>query len=218
MAQPRRLALTRLDQTAARFIARRPYLGGGISRSAGTRKRVLNRCTIAMLSSSLARRTSVTGRGVPRSGSCPRKPALIHEVPDQLCSAVAAATYSPRRQRSDALALAAERYRPGHLHPRARATSGAERVLQVFRRIAQRRQLLTSIKLATRDALAAGRSRQRSVHYLVGARTHIGAVLPARHRVTFRAALRTLFRAHVYVTMISYTSGVPRSAHQYRDR
>lgn len=34
---------------------------------------------------------------------------------------------------------------------------------------------------------------------------HIGAVLRARHRVTFRAARRTLFRGHVYVTMISYT-------------
>jgi hypothetical protein len=56
-------------QAATRFVARHACLGSGMRRSAGTRKRARSRCTIAMLSSFLPRRTSLTRLGVPRIGT-----------------------------------------------------------------------------------------------------------------------------------------------------
>ena len=56
-------------QAAARFVVRRAVFGGGMSRSAGTRKRARNRCTIVMLSPFLPDRISLTRLGVPRIGT-----------------------------------------------------------------------------------------------------------------------------------------------------
>ena len=56
-------------QAAARFVPRFAGLGGGMRTSAGTRKRARNRCTIAMLSSFLPARTSLTRLGAPRIGT-----------------------------------------------------------------------------------------------------------------------------------------------------
>ncbi len=74
-------------QVAARLDARRASLGGGMRRSAGTRKRARRRCTIAMLSSFLPRRTSLTRLGVPRDHVLSREPVSIYEVADQFCRA-----------------------------------------------------------------------------------------------------------------------------------
>src|SRR5713101_2800043 len=59
------------SQAAARFVNRRAdaFLGAGMRRSAGTRNRARSRCTIAMLSPFLPRRTSLTRLGVPRIGT-----------------------------------------------------------------------------------------------------------------------------------------------------
>jgi len=61
-------AATKGHQAAARFVPRLACLGSGIRTSAGTRKRARNRCTMAMLSSFLPARTSLTRLAVPRIG------------------------------------------------------------------------------------------------------------------------------------------------------
>ena len=75
-------------QAAARFVVRRACLGGGMSRSAGTRNRARKRCTMAMLNSFLPLKTSLTRLGVPRIGTISARLTPCWSIRCRISSAV----------------------------------------------------------------------------------------------------------------------------------